>query len=314
MGIQTLPEYLKIIKECEIVSKHIAWEWQGHKLKYWLLPDTLPCEETNQKTPSKIVALRSELQIFSHKFDLSIKDVNNRLKDALYRLDMMDQRLRKHERNFERSVQLQGQRMLQEHQDTMIGITANSLQDQRNEIAVVSKELMKVFTSETKAVITTLEEELKRKTQTFCQQLDTMSASSVAAFQEQISAKSTLLINDINTVANDNIAKLQAPMGDKSPGVQIAQVADDKGSDTTASLLKQPKATTATQATTYVNPLFPNVDTKAFREFTPRNPYLENQANEGHNFPEPTLNIRDPTASPQRPSGYNSTTAGLSEA
>mmetsp|Transcript_6499 Transcript_6499/g.9504 ORF Transcript_6499/g.9504 Transcript_6499/m.9504 type:complete len:149 (+) Transcript_6499:210-656(+) len=27
MGITTLPEYLKIVQECEIISKHVAWEW-----------------------------------------------------------------------------------------------------------------------------------------------------------------------------------------------------------------------------------------------------------------------------------------------
>lgn len=202
---------------------------------------------------------------------------------------------------------------MQDHQDTMARITDNLIQDQRNELAAVSRDLLNVFKSDTRAVITTLEAEVTTKTQTVCQQLDTMSASSIAASEEQLSAKSLSLINDLNTAATEIIAKIQVTTGDKSPEVQNTQAQGCKGSDTTDSTLQQPKAPTATQASNYVNPLFPNVDPKTIREFTPRNPYLDNQLIEGNNTTVPASTLRDPMASPQRPSSYTATTAGISD-
>mmetsp|Transcript_1093 Transcript_1093/g.1658 ORF Transcript_1093/g.1658 Transcript_1093/m.1658 type:complete len:135 (+) Transcript_1093:404-808(+) len=101
LGIERLPEYLEIVKECPLVQQNVAWEWKGDTLKYWFNqePQIDPIELS--KTPAKIISLKSNLQIFSHKFDMTIKDVNNKIRDQLYRLDILDERARKFTKTIE---------------------------------------------------------------------------------------------------------------------------------------------------------------------------------------------------------------------
>ena len=122
-----------------MVNERIAWEWQGENLKYWIIREPILKTEDQQQTPAKLISLQSDLQVFSHRFNLSIKDVNNRLKDSLFRLGILDERSRRHERNVERSVHQQGQKMMQEHRDTMKRITDNMLDEQRVAIAAVNQ-------------------------------------------------------------------------------------------------------------------------------------------------------------------------------
>jgi hypothetical protein len=311
LEINTLNEYLKLMQQYPITKERITWEWQGERLKYWIIPEDIPEAEDNSKNPAKLIALRSDLQLFSHKFDLSIKDVNNRLKDSLFRLDILDERSRRHERGIERNAQQQGQRLMQEHCDTMKRITDNLLADHRIAIAAIAKESIDTFKSAARAVITTFDTEMARKVETFKQHLDSLSISSVAASQEKLGTTQIQLINELQEAATEishtirNLAETR--IGDLQTGEPALHETNKQGSPAK------------------VHPLFPNVDPTLFNSFNPpTNPYRDPKVDENKTSlypprlksdesadlspsderkqPEITtpVDIRDPTASPQR--------------
>ena len=88
LGIEDLSGYLAIIKECPAINKHIGWLWYQDELRYWIVPqDNIKENEVIENNQVRLHNLQVEFNLFQNKFDLSIKDINNKLVDMHYRLD-----------------------------------------------------------------------------------------------------------------------------------------------------------------------------------------------------------------------------------
>lgn len=98
------------MEECPLVTQHVAWEWKGDILKYWFINEFNPAE--SGKKPTKIPTMKADLQLFSHKFDISLKDANNKIRDQLYRLDILDERSRKYAKTLEATLHNHGQKIM----------------------------------------------------------------------------------------------------------------------------------------------------------------------------------------------------------
>lgn len=320
MGITNLYEYLQKVQECPATNQRVAWEWQGARLKYWIIPVAELQVEGFTQTPAKLISLKSDLQIFSHKFDLSIKDVNNRLKDALFRLDILDERSRRYERTMERSINQQGQRMMQDHRETLRHFTDMMLAEQRMAKDEMLKEAREMVQQTARSAIITFEAEVATKLQQFKEQLDATQLTTVTASQATIEAMVARLLSDLQNAATEistNISELAE--------TKFAHLQNGASSEEEANQHQSPS---------YVHPLFPNVDASRIRSFTPTNPYrdstamgTETDATTDKGASTPTANpdkattynadLRDPTISPKRivpdhpgsvsqqPTGYN---------
>ena len=77
------------------LKRNVAWEWKG-TLKDWFKKDAN--KEVSGKTPTKLTNLNADLQLFSHTFDISLKNANSKIRDQLYQLDILDEHTRKNEK------------------------------------------------------------------------------------------------------------------------------------------------------------------------------------------------------------------------
>lgn len=299
LGITTMREYLHIMQKCPAVQNRLATEWQADKLKYWILPEDMNTQGDGTQTPAKILSLKSDLQVFSNRFNLTLKEVNNKLKDALFRLDILDERSKRYEKTVERSVHQQGQRVMTEHSETMKRITANFMVDQRVELENLAKETVAKFRSDTTAIITTFDNEVACKVQTFKQHLDSLSVSSLAASQETLGSTMVKLVEELQSAATDITTSISALAEERTAAIQQCTAqsnVEDKQN--------QPG---------FVHPLFPNVDiakintaptrganNQAQRPNVPTTSDSNEEQNQSGTLPTATQDIRDPTASPKR--------------
>jgi hypothetical protein len=299
LGITTLREYLQTMQKCPVITNRLAWEWQGDKLKYWILPDDMGNPEDCTQTPAKILSLKSDLKVFSNRFNMTLKEVNNKMKDALFRLDILDERSKRYEKTVERTVHQQGQRLMTEHSDTIKRITENLIEDQRVALENIAKETVKKFKSDTIAIITTFDSEVACKVQTFKQHLDTLSVSSVAASQETLGSTMVKLVNDLQSAATDVTNNISVLAEEHMAAIQKS-TADIQPMDKQ----NQPG---------YVHPLFPNVDIEkiyaaparsipkhAPQDSTPNIPDTNAEQQPSGDTTTASPDIRDPTASPKR--------------
>ncbi len=298
LGVTSFSGYLQALLECPAIEERVVWEWQDDKLRYWIIQETPDTEPDIKQTPAKILSMRSDLQVFANKFDLTIKDVNNKLKEALFRLDILDERSRRHSRTIERNIHAEGQRIMQEQGQTLRRITENLIAEQRVQMEQIAKEAYGGFKSDTRAVINTFDAEVASKVETFKQHLDRISVSSVAASQETLGSTLVKLVDDLHKAATEVTVTLTTMAEEKLEAIRTS-------SPTATAAEPQNRATTP-------HPLFPNVDRTKIRDFNPTNPFIDppvttgaagrRTAGETNNEPAKTAypDIRDPTASPKQ--------------
>ena len=264
LGIQRLPEYLEIIKECPLIEQHVAWEWRCETLKYWFIKDFVTKENTQDKTPNKLISMRSELQLFSHRFDITLKDANNKIRDQLYRLDILDERTRKYARNLEHNLYTQGQRILNDHKATLSKLSETLIAEHREQLAAINLDHVEKFRLNTSSLINGMESDFDTTVATMVTELNAAAEKSLVTFKEAIAT--TMKENDIKAKTKDDNEYAAQPQ-------------------------KEPPR----------SKLFPNVDPALYSTFKPSNPYLDAPAQGNPTQPSiGNMDIRDPTLSPVR--------------
>ena len=142
LGITRLSEYLDIVKKCPMVDQQIKWAWHGYTLWYWFVPNQTMRNNILYETPAKLTTWKSELQLFSHKFDLSLTDVNNKVRDQMFRLDVLDERTRKYAKTLESTLHIQGQRIVQDHRETLCKITEKLENEHKRAVYDIIEKIM----------------------------------------------------------------------------------------------------------------------------------------------------------------------------
>jgi len=119
MGIDSLAAYMKVIQDYPPVLATISWDWQDVNLRYCFMLEPNGAQATilqhHNLDQTKLNNTRSELLMFSSRFDTSIQEFHNRLTDMDQRLDCLDTRITAQSSN----IKWQGQRVLDDHKITL---------------------------------------------------------------------------------------------------------------------------------------------------------------------------------------------------
>jgi len=106
LGIEDLTGYIREISSCPDIHKYIGWTWEAKDLRYWVVPreylDDTHTAETSQVT---LHNMTTELTLFKTKFDVSLKDFNNRLANYHFRLEQNDLQIKKMAKSLQVSLQ-----------------------------------------------------------------------------------------------------------------------------------------------------------------------------------------------------------------
>jgi len=164
LGIEDLTGYISEISSCPDIHKYIGWTWEAKDLRYWVVPrehlDDTHTAETSQIT---LHNMTTELALLKTKFDVSLKDFNNRLANYHLRLEQNDLQIK----TMAKSLQVSLQQVIESSKVSIQGTMEAQKDIFQRKLTHIMDNNVKDFKSMLRGTCNTYETEIQRREQIF---------------------------------------------------------------------------------------------------------------------------------------------------